>query len=81
MYLYSIKMLKVEKRPEEFERFLILHGPKYKYNSKQLQANSSSVCGQHCLMYSYFKCCGYSFQNYLNLFDDVKASYFYESTM
>ena len=34
MYLYSIKMLKVEKPPEEFERFLILHGPKYKYNSK-----------------------------------------------
>ena len=76
-----------EKPPKEFERFLISHGPKYKYNTKRLQANSSSVCGQYCLMYCYFKCYGYSFQNYLNLFDDnvvlndIMASYFYELTM
>ena len=76
-----------EKPPEEFEHFLISQGPKYKYNTKRLQANNSSVCGQHCLMYSYFKCSGYSFQDYLNLFDDdvvlndIIASYFYELTM
>ena len=49
-----------------------------------MQDNSSSVCGQNCLMYSSFKCSGYSFQNYLNLFDenfvlnDIKSCYFYE---
>ena len=73
-----------EKPPEEFEHFLISQG--HKYNTKRLQANSSSVCGQHCLIFSYFKCSGYSFQDYLNLFDDdvvlndIKASYFYELT-
>ena len=76
-----------EKPPQEFEHFLISHGPKYIYNSKQLQANVSSVCGQHCLMYSYFKCYGHSFQDYLNLFDadlvlnDIMVSYFYELTV
>ena len=76
-----------EKPPEEFEHFLISHRPKYKYNTKRLQANNSSVCGQHCLMYAYFKCLGYSFQDYLNLFgddlvlNDIIASYFYELTM
>ena len=52
-----------------------------------MQANGRSVCGQYCLMYCYSKCYGYSFQDYLNLFDDdvvlndIMASYFYELTM
>ena len=53
----------------EFEHFLFLHGPKDIYNTKKLQGNIRSVCGQHCLMYT-IKCSGYSFQDYLNLFDD-----------
>ena len=40
-----------EKTPEEFEHFLISHGPNFRYNTKSLQANS--ISGQHCLMYSY----------------------------
>lgn len=75
-----------EKPVKEFEHFLISHSTKYKYNTKQLQSSKSDVRGQHCLMYSYFKCHGYSLQKYLNLFNDdvvlndIKASYFYELT-
>ena len=76
-----------EKPSGEFESFLISIGPKYMYNCKRLQSSNSNVCGQHCLMYSYFKCHGNSFQDYLNLFDDdtvlndLRASYFYELTI
>ena len=59
-----------EKLTNEFEPFLISHRPKYKYNTKRLQSDNSNVCGQYCLMNSYLKCNGYSFKDYLNLFND-----------
>ena len=70
----------------EFENFLILNAPQYKYNCKRIQNYGSDLCGQYCLLYSYFRCRGYSFEKILAMFsenlllNDVKVDYFYHIT-
>ena len=46
--------------PIEFRRWLSLKKAPFMYNTKRLQNND--VCGQYCLMYSYFRSRGVTFQ-------------------
>ena len=71
----------------EFRHWLSLKKTPFMYNSKRLQNRDSDVCGQYCIMYSYFKCRGITFQKFVDMFDenlflnDVKAKYFYDITV
>ncbi len=72
---------------EEFQNYLIVHGPKFKFNFKRLQNYGSDVCAKYCIFYSYLKCRGYTFKDIMELFsndlllNDVKAEYFYDVTV
>ncbi len=56
------------------------------FNSKRLQNYNSNVCGQYCLMYSYYRCRGYKFEEIISMFsdnlilNDVKVNRFYGVT-
>ena len=71
---------------QDFKNFLVLNGSKYMYNSKIIQNYNSDLCGQYCLMYSYFRCRGCKFENIIKMYsdnlklNDVKVKYFYETT-
>ncbi len=43
-----------------------------RYNSRQLQPNSSSTCGMFCLYFIYKRMCGISFDEFLSLFSSNK---------
>lgn len=47
---------------------MILNGPKYLYNSMQLQGNHSNLCSFFCLYYIYFRTKGYSMHDIVNSF-------------
>ena len=52
------------------------------YNSKQLQSYNSSVCGQYCLYYCYFKVRGYKMNDIISIFSndyDNNDMYVYET--
>jgi hypothetical protein len=40
------------------------------YNAKQVQSNSSELCGQYCLYYCYFKARGYNINDIISVFSD-----------
>ncbi len=76
-----------KKPSNHFRNWLSLNERSYAYNTKRLQNANSDVCGQYCLMYSYFRCRGLSLQKFLDMFDkdlhinDVKVKYFYDVTV
>ena len=46
-----------------------------KYNDLQLQSESSTVCGQFCIMFLYFMACGIGAKNFFDLFGaDLKKN-------
>ena len=71
---------------KEFETFLIAYGPNYKFNTKRVQDYDTDTCGLYCLMYAYFRCRGYSFDDFINMFKDnlsvneIIVKYFYSNT-
>ena len=73
--------------PIEFRQWLSLKETPFMFNSKRLQDINSDLCGQYCLMYSYFRSRGVTFQDFVDMFDqklflnDVKAKYFYDLTV
>ena len=75
-----------EEPEQDFKNFLIIHGPQFKYNNEIIQSFTSDLCGHYCLMYSYFRCRGYKFEDIISMFstnlmlNDVRVNYFYEAT-
>ena len=74
------------KPSETMEVYLIAKGPKYRYNSKRVQAFYSKSCGLFCLFYCYFRCRGFTFSQIMNMFSDnlklneILVQHFYELT-
>ena len=71
---------------KEFEDFLILNGPHYLRNMKQVQAINSNLCGLFCLFFAYFRTRGVEMQDILNMFkkdyafNDLLVKFFYQYT-
>ena len=71
---------------KDFETFLINYGPPYMFNNKRVQDFNTDSCGKFCLMYAYFRCHGYSFNDILDMFknnlalNEVIVEEFYELT-
>ena len=42
----------------------------FRWNTKQLQSNFSSVCGQFCILFLHYMCSGFSMHQFLSLFSD-----------
>lgn len=57
-------------KPSKLEQFLLDRGCDYIYNSKKLQAENSDVCGDYCILFSFFRCRGFNFEEFLTLFSD-----------
>lgn len=53
----------------DFKRFIEENSVSYIYNTKKLQSNFSSVCGQYTLLFLYFRCKNRSLNSFLNEFD------------
>lgn len=68
------------------ERELVVHGPRFRYNTNRVQAFYSDTCGLYCLFYCYFRCRGYTFSQILDMFTDNLqlnehiVTHFYELT-
>lgn len=52
-----------------FKRFIEQNSVSYIYNTKKLQSNFSSVCGQFTLLFLYFRCKNRSLKSFLDEFD------------
>lgn len=65
---------------------LIVHGPRFQYNNRRVQAYHSDTCGLYCLFFCYFRCRGYSFRDIMNMFsenlqvNEHVVNYFYDLT-
>lgn len=44
-------------------------------NAKRLQGTISTVCGQYCCVYLWFRCKGYSLRKFINIFTSTDYSY------
>lgn len=72
---------------QEFKDFLIINGPMYIMNEKQLQSQQSNLCGLYALYYAYFRCRGCTMKDILHIFtdnllyNDMLVSYFYKFTI
>lgn len=49
--------------------FLIRHGPSYEYNSIRLQGPNSDVCADYCIIFTYLRCRGMSFEEFIYQFN------------
>lgn len=53
---------------KNFVRFLKLHCKKFKFNNKQLQSDLSTLCGNYCCVYLYYKTKNMSMDKFLKKF-------------
>ena len=54
---------------EEFVTYMnTLTNGRWIYNTVRLQSEYSTTCGQYCVMFVYFKCRGYTFDEFIDLF-------------
>ena len=51
------------------ENYLIRHGPQYNIIKDRIQGKYSSVCGNYCVLFAYFRCRGYSLEQFVSNFD------------
>ncbi len=51
-----------------FERFLVAHGPKYKFQTLRLQGYGSQTCGLFCLYYGLKRCAGRTMEEIVKFF-------------
>ena len=58
---------------KDFENYLIVQGPNYMYNNSRVQDFNTDTCGKFCLMYAYFRCRGFSFNDIMSMFKDSLA--------
>ena len=59
-------------RPD-FKNYLIAKGPNYMFNNNRLQDFDTDTCRKLCLMYAYFRCRGFSFEDIISMFKDNLA--------
>lgn len=70
----------------KLESELIVHGPRFMYNDRRVQAFRSESCGLFCLFYCYFRCRNVSFRKIMNMFsnnlqlNEHVVKYFYAIT-
>ena len=62
------------KEPKELYKFLRNQNIPFKYSLKQIQQNYSDVCGDYCILYSYFRSRGYGIEWFLDLFDNQRLT-------
>ena len=55
--------------PMELKYFLENQQKTYVYSNKRIQGNGD-VCGDYCILYSYFRCRGISMQDFVNKFTE-----------
>ena len=58
------------KPPSVVKNFLDKQNKPYIFSSKKLQGDKSDVCGDYCLLYSYFRCRGLSMKDFINIFSN-----------
>lgn len=56
--------------PLKLETFLMDRGCKYIYNTKKVQSDNSDVCGDYCILFSFFRCRGICFEDFLSFFSN-----------
>lgn len=54
-----------------FERFVIIQGPTYMYNSKRIQSYGSDSCGHYCIYYVVKRAMGFSMRDIVNEFSST----------
>jgi hypothetical protein len=59
--------------PSSFQAFIKTQGGSFRYNTKQLQSNSSSVCGNYCLFMIFHRIKGATFDDVLNYFTNNRV--------
>ena len=61
--------------PKEVKLFIENQNKKYIFSTKQIQGYSSDVCGDYCVLFSYYRCRGKSMKSFLQMFTkDVKLN-------
>ena len=54
--------------PLEAKLFIQNQRKPYIYSNIKLQGSDSDVCGDYCILFSYFRCRGYSMEKFVNMF-------------
>ena len=54
----------------KLEDFLLKRNCDYVYNPKKIQADTSDVCGDYCILFSFFRSRGITFSEFLRFFTD-----------
>ena len=54
--------------PKELKMYLQNQNLMYRYNSKRLQGLMSTVCGNYCILFAFFRARGFGLQYFINLF-------------
>lgn len=55
-------------RPHKLREFLLNRKCDYVYNSEKLQADGSDVCGDYCVLFSFFRSRGITFKEFISFF-------------
>ena len=58
-----------------FDRLLKKYSSGLVYSQKCVQCLTSRACSHHCLLYSFYRCRGYSMNEILNLYSDYDMHY------
>ena len=59
--------------PLELKQYLNNQNKFYIYSTKKIQGNSSDVCGDYCILYSYFRSRGVTMKEFIDMFINNKA--------
>jgi hypothetical protein len=54
----------------QFQRWLASNANTVHTSQRQLQSNNSTVCGLYCILFLHQRLNGYTYQDFINLFDD-----------
>ena len=54
--------------PLEVKSFIQKQQKPYIYSNIKLQGSNSDVCGDYCILFSYFRCRGYSMKHFVEMF-------------
>ena len=60
-------------KPEEVMNFMSKQNKPYIYSSKRIQGYGTNVCGDYCIMFSYYRCRGVSLECFVKMFTDDYA--------
>ena len=60
---------------QDFDKLMLLNGPKYMYNTHRIQNYSSQVCGHYCIFYIIMRCKGYSLLDIVQFFSKNRLQF------